>query len=148
MVIRSTVKRKSEVRIFEPLPNGLYLNVYFFRKRARDTFDQWNVAVYISRSRKEANKWFNISSKRRREPITGDGSLVGLRRALQYIVEFSHLIGFHEELIICWSDEKRKSAYRYLKRHGFIDYLDNDGKVVGYGIRNPNFYEWVEHNAE
>ncbi|MED0679691.1 hypothetical protein P4S83_17780 [Aneurinibacillus thermoaerophilus] len=143
MTLCSTVKRKSEVRIFEKLPNGLYLNLYFFRKRPKTRFAQWHVALYISKTRKEANKWFNNSSKRKKNPITGDGSLIGLKRALDYILEFSRLIGFYEELIVNWEDERRRSAYRYLKRHGFIDYCDKEGNITGYGIRNPNFYEWI-----
>lgn len=148
MSLYSVVKRKSEVRIFEQLPNGLYLNLYFFRERTRTKFDVWNVAIYISRSRKEANKWFNTNSKRKKELITGDGSITGLRLALNYIVEFSRWLRLYEELVVGWEDERRRSAYRYLKRYGFVDYLDEDGKVIGYGIRNPNFYEWIDNDAE
>jgi hypothetical protein len=143
MMIRNTTRRKSEIRIHEVLPNGQHFNFYFWRKHnANGIFTQWQVALRLSKSRKEANLWFN--NYKRRDVITGDGSIVGLRRALHYILKVSNHLGQNEELIVSWSDSKRASAYRYLKRYGFMDYKDDDGTVTGYGIRNPEYWNWNE----
>lgn len=128
------------------LPNGQLLNLYFYRKRYHGEPTQWHVALYLSRTRKEANLWYSNNSKRKRNRITGDGSLTGLKEALWYIKEFTKLLGYNEELIVQWEDEKRMSAYRFLKRYGFIDYKDEEGNVTAYGIRNPEY--WVMSDEE
>lgn len=138
----NVTRKKSEIRICERLSNGKLLNLYFYRKRDDIRFVRWYVGLYISDTRKEANRWFTTHSKHKKSMITGDGSLVGLRRSLKYILEFSKRLGMYEELIIEWEDEKRKSTYRYLKRYGFVDYFDDDKNVTGYGIRNLNYWEY------
>jgi hypothetical protein len=143
MMIRNTTRRKSEIRIHEVLPNGQHFNLYFWRKHNADgILTQWQVGLRLSKTRKEANLWFN--NFKRRDVITGDGSLEGLRRALKYILEVVTLLGPSEELIVSWSDQKRASAYGYLKRYGFMDYKDDDGTITAYGTRNPEYWNWNE----
>jgi hypothetical protein len=142
-MLRNTTRRKSEIRIHEVLPNGQHFNLYFWRKHnANGIFTQWQVGLILTKSRKEANLWFN--NIKCRNVITGDGSLTGLQKALHYILEVANSLGPYEELIVSWSDSKRSSAYRYLKRYGFMDYKDDEGAVTGYGIRNPEYWNWNE----
>jgi hypothetical protein len=139
MMIRNTTRRKSEIRIHEVLPNGQHFNLYFWRKHnANGIFTQWQVALRLSKTRKESNLWFN--NYKRCDVITGDGSTVGLKRALQYILEVSKSLGPYEELLVSWSDQKRASAYRYLKRYGFVEYKDDEGTITAYGTRNPEYW--------
>lgn len=138
-MLRNMTRRKSEIRIHEILSNEQHFNLYFWRKHNADgILTQWQIAFRLSKTRKEANLWFN--NTKRRDVITGDGSLKGLRRALQYILEVVALLGPSEELIVSWSDQKRASAYRYLKRYGFVEYKDDAGTITGYGTRNPEYW--------
>jgi hypothetical protein len=139
VMLRNTTRRKSEIRIHEVLSNGQHFNLYFWRKHNADgILTQWQVGLRLSTTRKEANLWFN--NFKRRDVITGDGSLEGLKRALKYILEVVTLLGPNEELIVSWSDSKRASAYRYLKRYGFKDYKDENGVIIAYGMRNPEYW--------
>lgn len=142
----NVTRRKSEIRICEKLPNDKLLNLYFYRKRDDPLFTRWYVGLCISDTRKEANYWFTKHRRAKKAKITGDGSITGLRLALKYILEVANNLGFHEELIIQWEDDRRMSAYRYLKRYGFTDYFDENEKLVGYGIRNPKYWELNEHS--
>lgn len=141
--MKNVTKRKSQYRIRELLPNGQYLNLYFKRKKGHTTgFFQWHVGMYISENRKESNRWYSKKYKGKKSTIVGDGTIVALRHALHAILEFKDQLGFNEELLIGWEDERRMNAYRWLKRYGFIDYTE-DGKVSAYGIRNPEYWEFI-----
>ncbi|KOP81996.1 hypothetical protein AMS60_05565 [Bacillus sp. FJAT-21945] len=136
-------KRKSEVRFHEILPNGQHLNIYFQRSRNGE-FNQWGVGLHIGKSRKEANKWYNKHSKNKRARSTGTCGITGLKRALFYILHFRDQMKTYEELIIEWEDDKRMRAYRYLKRYEFVDYFDDKDKVIGYGSRNLQLWEYTK----
>lgn len=135
-------RRPSEYRIREQLPNGQKVNLYFVRNKGHDNFYQWHVGFYIG-DRKEANKWFNHHPRKRKNEIKGNGTLTALRWALKHILEFVYRLKNNEELIIGWEDEKRKRAYQFLKRYGFVEYYDESGEFTHLGIRNPDLWEYV-----
>ncbi len=137
------LKRPSELRIREQLPNGQKRNLYFVRHRAPGNFYQWQVGLYIG-DRKEANLWFNHHSKKYCNGIKGDGSITALRCALRYIIEFANNMSEMEELTVSWHDDKRKRAYQYLRRYGFFDYYDASGNLIALGTRNQEYWEWVD----
>jgi hypothetical protein len=143
MAVQCASKRKSEFRLYEILPNGQLLNLYFIRKRTDSNFYQWKVGLFIGKNRKQANIWWNKNPKYKREISTGDCGLTGLRCALTHILHFANELGFNEELVIEGSDWRRILAYRYLKRYGFVDFLSEDNELVGYGIRNPEYWEYI-----
>jgi hypothetical protein len=143
-MLRNTTRRKTDIRICEKLPNGQLMNLYLKRWRS-DLIMQWTVGLYISNTRKEANEWWNKRPKGKRSKITGDGSINGLCLAFRYIMEVVHSLGINEELIIEWEDERRRSAYRILKKYGFRDYYAEVGKnITGYGIRNPEYWTYKD----
>jgi hypothetical protein len=144
-MLRNTTNRKTDIRICEKLPNGQLMNLYFKRWQGNNIM-QWSVGLYISSTRKEANMWWNKRPKHNKSRITGDGSLNGLCLAFKYIMEVVHSLGINEELVVEWEDERRKSAYRILKRYGFRDYhdIDNGEAITGYGIRNPKYWTWKD----
>ncbi|MDQ0427689.1 hypothetical protein QOZ98_000514 [Planomicrobium stackebrandtii] len=146
--MKDLVKRKkSEVRYCEALSNGQLLNVYFFRNREsvlEKEVDVWNVAVMISKTRKQANDWFNHTSKQDDELITGCCGLEGLKKSLDIIIQFRNSLKKNEYLFVRPSDDKRKSAYRRLKKYEFEEfYLDDD--FYTYAAVNPAYWTWVEN---
>ncbi|PAE17281.1 hypothetical protein CHH91_04550 [Virgibacillus sp. 7505] len=144
--MNNLTKRKTDIRICERLSSGKLLNIYFHRKLGKPPTKYWYVGVCVSETRKQANLWFNKQSKQL--DITGDGTLEALMRAKEIILEVVHMLGYDEELIVEWQDERRRSAYRWLKRYGFQDYYDDDGNLIGYGIANPDLYEFIPTQAE
>ena len=136
-------KRRSELRIRDQLPNGQKVNLYFYRLRTNTGFYQWHVGFYIG-DRKEANLWFNRQSKKQPSHIKGDGTITALLWALGYIIGFVHQLQKNEELVISWEDDKRKRAYKRLKKYGFTDYYDDEGNVTHLGIRNPEYWEMID----
>lgn len=135
--MRNVTKRKTDYRVHEILPNGQHLNLYFTRMKSGDFIKQWHVSLVISSNRKEANQWF---SKKGKEISTGNCGLVGLRRALFLILEFRKKLRWNEEIVVAWEDDKRKRAYQYLKRFGFVRGFDGD-EYTGLITRNPDI--WV-----
>ncbi|RMD04915.1 hypothetical protein D9O40_00770 [Clostridium autoethanogenum] len=132
---------KGQIRIHERLSNGQYLNVYFMRHKAvhQDKIIYiWAVGVAISKTIKQANFWFNGKKNKIDNKQTGKCGLEGLKKALYHILEFVNKMSIKEELQVCWTDEKRKKAYNYLIKYGFI--ADKDC----YSIRNPKYWECKE----
>lgn len=145
--MRNSTKRKREFRIHERLSSGQHFNMYFKkynsdrRKGEPLVHGVWKVGLCVSETRREANDWWNSSTGSRLErQSTGKAGLEALRRAAEYLVDFSRLLGFHSELQVNWSDDKRRSAYRRLLRYGFIECEDC------YMIRNPEY--WVFKTKE
>mgnify|MGYP006875674364 CR=1 FL=1 len=132
-------KRRSELRIRDQLPNGQKVNLYFARHRTKEGFFQWSVGFYIG-ERKEANLWFNKHSKKQSSTIKGDGTITALLWALGYIRGFIQQLQKNEELVIGWEDDKRKRAYKRLRKYGFRNYYDDKGNVTHLGIRNPEYW--------
>jgi hypothetical protein len=141
------MKRKNSYRFTKTLSNGQIVKVFFGRVRNtlyEPWIYQWQVGVYIGSTTKEANEWYNKNGKRKKSVSTGDCGLEGLRETLGIILTFVQSLKYNEELVVKWEDDKRKNAYRYLKRFGFIDYITDDGEVIAYGARNPDIWQWVE----
>lgn len=138
--MRNCSKRKREFRIHEILSNGQHFNMYF-KKHHNATPDGvihsiWTVGLCVSQTRKKANQWWSHEKKSGLGGVsTGNVGLEALRRAAQYLMEFSYCLSFHSEIQVGWSDDKRKKAYRWLFRYGFVEYEDC------YAMRNPDY--WV-----
>ena len=133
--------KKNQIRIHERLSNGQYLNVYFMRDKAipQDKIVYiWNVGVVISKTVKQANLWFIRKKSKLDNRQTGRCGLEGLKKTLRHILKFINNMSIKEELQIGWTDEKRKRAYNYLTRYGFIANEDC------YSIRNPKYWEYKE----
>jgi hypothetical protein len=137
-----TVKRrKSQYRLSQRLSNGQLLKVFISRRKGLNRVYQWHVGVFIGNSHKQANKWYNHNSKRTKDQQTGNCGLEGLNTAMKIILNFVQALQMNEELIVFWTDQKRQRAYKRLKKYGFIDYEDEEGNVIAYGMRNPELWE-------
>ncbi|WP_046174181.1 hypothetical protein [Domibacillus indicus] len=145
--MRDLVKtRKSQVRYSEKLHNGQSVHVYFWREKefvSDRVVYVWNAAAIITDSRRKANKWKNRSPKGVKEKATGKGGLEGLRKALHIILDFRLRLKPNEYLFVVFDDEKRKNAYRWLERYGFMEFHKN-GKLVAYGTFNPLYSQWAQ----
>lgn len=143
-MIRNCCRKKHEIRIHELLSNGQHLNIYFEKHNTGTNHERitavWTIGVCISDTRKQANHWWNGKNKRNLQQ-TGKCGLEGLRRTAEILKELIPHLGFHEELQVGWEDEKRRRAYRYLLRYGFLEFEDC------YAIRNPEIWEWKTGSA-
>lgn len=145
-VVRDLVKkRKSQIRYCEPLSNGQSLHVYFWREKefvSNRVVYVWNAGIIITDSRKKANRWKNRNTRREKNLITGNVGLEGLKKALNIILDFRYRLKPNEYLFVVFDDEKRKSAYRWLERYGFMEFHKN-GKFRAYGTFNPLYGNWA-----
>ncbi|MEM1506217.1 hypothetical protein RG959_22810 [Domibacillus sp. 8LH] len=144
--MRDLVKRrKSQVRYQVGLSNGQSLHVYFWREKefvSDRVVYVWNAAVIITDSRKKANRWKNRNPRGTKEKATGKVGLEGLKKALDIILEFRYRLKPNEYLFVVFDDEKRKSAYRWLERYGFMPFYKN-GVFRAYGTFNPMYGQWL-----
>lgn len=139
-------KRKSQVRYQIALSNGQSLHVYFWREKefVSDRVGYvWNAAVIITDSRKKANRWKNRNPRGVKEKATGKAGLEGLKKALDIILDFRNRLKPNEYLFVVFDDEKRKNAYRWLERYGFMAFYKN-GTFKAYGTFNPLLGEWTQ----
>lgn len=137
-------RRKSQVRYREILSNGQSLHVYFWREKefvSNQVVYVWNVGIIITDSRKKANRWKNRNPRGSKEKATGKVGLEGLKKALEIILHFRNRLKPNEYLFVVFDDEKRKSAYRWLERHGFMEFHKN-GQFRAYGTFNPLYGGW------
>ncbi len=146
-VMRDLVKkRKSQVRYCEKLSNGQSVHVYFWREKefvSGQMVYVWNAAAIITDSRKKANNWKNHNRRGIKEKATGKAGLEGLKKALDIILEFKYRLKPNEYLFVVFDDEKRKKAYRWLERYGFMEFHKN-GKLIAYGTFNPLLGQWTQ----
>lgn len=147
IVLRDLVKkRKSEVRYCQPLSNGQALHIYFWREKqsiSNQIVYVWNVGIIITDTRKKANYWKNHSPKGKKDMSTGECGLEGLKKAIDIILQFRYRLKRNEYLFVVFDDEKRKSAYRWLERYGFMEFHKND-QFQAYGTFNPIYWDWFE----
>ncbi|WP_143331924.1 hypothetical protein [Domibacillus antri] len=139
-------RRKSEVRYCEPLSNGQMVHVYFWREKQRVSNQMvyvWNAGMIITDSRKKANRWKNHNPKGKKEKSTGQGGLEGLKKALEIILQFRYRLKPNEYLFIRFDDDKRRAAYRWLERYGFMEFHKN-GQFLAYGTFNPIYWNWQQ----
>ena len=130
-------RRKHEIRIHERLSNGQYLNLYFACHPHQSGIHVWKTGLFIG-IKKEGNKFW--IGKKMKTKITGKCGLEGLKKSLDYIVEFASSLKQNEELHVGWEDERRKLAYRRLLKHGF--WLGEEF----YAYRNPEYWDWIKAN--
>jgi len=135
MINRYTSKRKHEIRVHERLSNGQYLNMYFASYPHQSGIHIWIAGIFIG-EKKEANKFW--IGKKVKTKITGKCGLEGLKKSLDYILEFAASMRKNEELQIGWEDERRRSAYRRLLKYEFRETDDC------YYFRNPKYWERIE----
>ncbi|OCZ54320.1 hypothetical protein [Dehalobacter sp. TeCB1] len=135
MLPRNSVKKKKEYRIHERLSNGQFMNLYFSKHCHSSGIHIWNVGLYISSNTREANNFW--LGKKVPAKITGRCGIEGLKKAFDFIMEFAQSLGIKDELHVGWEDDRRKYAYRYLLKRGFL--VDEDQGF--YHIRNMQYRE-------
>lgn len=139
--MKNCTKRKREFRIHEILSNGQHFNMYFKKHKSAEPdgviHGVWTVGLCISKTRKEANVWYDNKSKNKQNFQTGYCGLEALKKAAGYLVIFANILSYHSEMQVGWQDEKRRKAYRWLLRYGFEESEDC------YIIRNPEYWSWI-----
>lgn len=138
--MKNCCKNKKQIRVHEVLSNGQHLNLYFLKHDCifGDNVTVWSMGLCISKTRRNSNDWFKGRKTQLHNRQTGTCGIEGLKKALNYIRQFVGEMGEYEELQIGWADEKRKRAYKFLLRYGFLEYDDC------YYIRNPQYWERVK----
>ena len=116
--------------------------MYFHKYCHYSGIHVWETGLCISRTRKESNKWWNGGKVSKLDnKTTGRCGLEGLRKALKYLCEFSDQLKENEELHVGWADNKRKYAYRYLFKYGFL--VDEESET--YHKRNSKYWNPNEY---
>ena len=118
--------RKDEVRIHHTLSNGQHIALYFELTKNvlfddGYEYDSWYVGVRIDDSRRACNDWWNRKRTKNRLDSTGRCGLEGLMWAKNQILKFveEHAKEDFQKIVVGGEDERRLSAYRFLKRYGF-----------------------------
>jgi len=145
MLPQNCTKRKHEYRIHELLSNGQWLNLYFF-KRYIHGVTAWFVCLSINKNIRESNDWYNggkVGSLEKKQ--TGKCGIEGLRKALNYILEFEKTIKDDEILYIdTVADPKRRKVYSWFIKHcGWSHAVDvKTNEYTAFFSKMP--YQWHE----
>ncbi len=110
---------------FDRLSNGYYLTIYITRHRSCKNNTAYIVAVCIFPSKRECNYWF-----RHQEQALAKGpntwGMEGMLKTIQWLKELGKNIRPGESIVIYWVDERRRKAFKFLQRYGYVEsvYLD------------------------
>jgi hypothetical protein len=115
-------------RVHHEMSNGQVSSLYIKEERVRtlfsnkedENFTAYIVGFVISGKRRDNNNWYNRKKDSKiKLKQTGSCGLEGLIFALNEIKKLQKQIKIGEYIVVFFSDEKRRSAYRYLLRIGF-----------------------------
>jgi light-regulated signal transduction histidine kinase (bacteriophytochrome) len=112
-------------KIFERLSNGHHLAMYITKHRSCKNNIAYIVAVCIFRSKRECNYWFRHQEQVVSKDINTWG-MEGMLKAIQWLKELGKNICPRESIVIYWVDERRRRAFKFLQRYGYVEseYLD------------------------
>ena len=116
-------------RRYRELSNGQFVLFRANREWNQNKTEIWAVCVAIGDNKKHCK--FVRDGK-----SSGHCGLEGLRILVMILKEFIELLETSNrsyQIDVCGSDERRKEAYRYLKRLGFEE---------GYLLSDPDWYLW------
>lgn len=130
-------KLGKRLRFHGVAPDGQPVHMFFFPHTA-NRFTVWTVGLHIGGSNRTANDWYN-KQKPYTSGITGNGSILALKYALDRLMEFSDLMQINEEIQIGWEDVRRRKAYRYLLRYPNWREADDC-----YYYRSPEYWNTLE----
>jgi hypothetical protein len=131
--------------VHKTLSNGQHVGMYIRKTKVRGLFSKhdncnyefYNIGLIIGKSRRQCNDWFYSRGKKNRKRIkgisTGNCGLEGLRFAFNEIKNLQQSLKKGEFILVGFTDNKRKSAYRYLKRIGFV--------LLNWGNKDYYYYE-------
>jgi hypothetical protein len=104
-------------RRYAMLSRGQCLAMYIKRKHLKNC-NAWIVSICIFPTKKECDYWFRNQDQvvEKRQDSTG---FEGIMLAIKWLKELNQKIKKGDKIIIFWTDERRHSAFRYLKRYGF-----------------------------
>ena len=133
-------KLGKRLRYHGTAPDGMPVHMYFEPNKS-NRFTVWTVGLHIGGTRRTANDWYN--KNRKPDRITGNGSILALKYALDRLMEFAKYMTMYEEIQVGWADERRRRAYRFLLRYPNWREADDC-----YYYRNPEYWEPSADNAE
>jgi hypothetical protein len=108
----------SVYRRYEVLSSGQCLAMYVKRKRITNGCSAWIVSVCIFPTKRECDYWFRNQDKVVEKSRSSKG-IEGLMLAARWLKELKRMIRRGDKIVIFWTDGRRHSAFRYLKRFGF-----------------------------
>ncbi|MDD4568870.1 MAG: hypothetical protein PHE70_01895 [Tepidanaerobacteraceae bacterium] len=107
-------------RKFYRLSNGHYLAMYISRHRSFNNNTAYITAVCIFSSKRECNYWF-----RHQERLVAKGQntwgMEGMLKSMQWLKELKKNINPDESIVIYWVDERRRRAFKFLQRYGYVE---------------------------
>lgn len=114
-------KVRGQYRVHEVLPDGQTVHMYFLKGKYSDGTTFYYVGLYVNGSRRQANDWFEGKRKPGLNTLKSTGrSLAPLGMAYRIMTAFmSDVLLPGQSIEVGWSDDRRKSAYKALKRLGF-----------------------------
>lgn len=104
----SVNQKKSEFHFVKQLRNGQQAHLWFHCANKYNG-RLWLVGLYIGATAKAARKWYHSNGK---GGITGNGSIEGLRWAMETAVKVITLLPKEDMVCIEGEDERRLSLYR------------------------------------
>lgn len=131
-------KLGKRVRFHGVAPDGQMVHMYFWPYKANG-FTVWTISLYIGGSNRTANDWYTKAKPYSHSRITGKGSVLALKYALDRLLEFAEHMQINEEIQVGWEDERRRRAYRYLLR--FPNWREDKDC---YYYRSPEYWEAVK----
>lgn len=139
-------KQNEETVYQKRTTQGYWVSMYFY-KIPFDYYDDFDnhkyinaigIGLRIGESKHHNERWFNFDPKFRGLETTGNGSLENLWTALQLLrkYEMKHP---QTTIVVYADDERRYTAYKWLKRYGYIEYECNGEKcLVKHGVKHAS----------
>jgi hypothetical protein len=110
---------------FKRLSSGHYLALYISPHRSKERSIAYIVAICIFRTKRECNYWFRHQDQILPKSVNSWG-MEGILKAVQLLKELQKNIRSGESIVIYWVDERRRRAFKFLQRYGYVEsmYLD------------------------
>lgn len=105
---------------YAKLSNGYYLAMYMTRYRLNRSDTSWIVAICVCETKKKCDYWFRHQDQTlaKQQNVWG---MEAIMKALDWLRELEQKIPQGDSVVIYWIDKRRYSAFRYLKRYGYVE---------------------------
>lgn len=107
-------------RRYLKLQSGHWLAMYTTRRRLPSGNYGWIVDVCIKETKGQCDYWHRYQNQLPATQ-TNTGGLEGLVNVFRWIKELEQQIREGDIILVYWIDEKRRRAFKYLERLGFIE---------------------------
>lgn len=105
---------------YKILSDGSCMAMYITRYRRGFSNFVMIIALCIFENKTRCDEWFKTQDKPQKSSVKSIG-LEGVMLAIRWIKKLQEQIQRNDILVIYWTDERRRKAFRYLKRYGFVE---------------------------